>query len=186
MPDFARHLPLSQRRTGDESAVDGDRRTALADIVAQAAALVGSLRSGRAARVDAFAATARLQRELARIGDADPLERLAALAREVRDGRRRSIRALARGARALLQLARELHHPVELDPLTAGAVALYAATTAPLERRAVVRGHTVAADDAEWSFGTGPVLTAPATAIAAFLLGVSDEPPRPPAVTPPR
>jgi hypothetical protein len=39
----------------------------------------------------------------------------------------------------------------------------------------------VRAADGEWAFGTGAVLEAPGTAIAAFLLGVSDDPPRPPA-----
>ncbi len=44
-----------------------------------------------------------------------------------------------------------------------------------------MKGHTVRATDADWAFGTGPVLEGTGRAIAAFLLGVTDTPPRPPA-----
>jgi hypothetical protein len=186
MPDFARHLPLSQRTGHDESGVSSDRRDALAQVVEQAAALIVPTGPDRDGLADAFVDEAGLRSEFDRLAaeHADPLARLTALALTVRAGRRRSIRALASAARALLVLARDLHVEVALDPLTAGSAALHASGTAPLERRAAVRGHTVRASDAGWAFGAGPVLTASATSIAAFLLGVSDDPPRP--VSPPR
>jgi hypothetical protein len=179
--DFARFLPLSMRGREDESDVASNRRRQLAEVVDLAAALVigGGARADDLA--DAFAAQARLRDEFAGIpGDAAE-SRLTALAEQVRSGRRRSIRSLAEGARAVLILARDTGVPVQLPTLTAGAVALYAAGSAPLERRAVIKGRTVRAADGEWAFGTGAVLEAPGTAIAAFLLGVSDDPPRPPA-----
>ena len=63
--------------------------------------------------------------------------------------------------------------------LTLGVVALYMATSAPLERRAVVAGHAIRATDADWQFGRGPVLEGTAMAIVRFLVGLSDVPPQP-------
>lgn len=64
--------------------------------------------------------------------------------------------------------------------MTAGAVALYAQGAGPFERRAVVAGHTIRATDADWAFGNGPVLEGTSLQIVGFLLGVTDDPPRPP------
>lgn len=178
MPDFVRFLPLSQHGPSNESAVSTDRREALAVVVEQAASLVRAARNDRSALAHAFVDLAGLRPAFAEIPAEDPAERLAEMAGAVRRGSRRNIRALASAARALLVLARDLRVEVTLDPLTAGSVALYASGSAPLERRAVIKGHTVQADDASWSFGHGPVLSGSATGIAAFLLGVSDEPPR--------
>lgn len=174
---FARYLPLSQREPVDESTVSSDRRAQLAAVVEAAADLLAETR-GTADVAAGFLRAADLAAEDTRTVSAPP-DRVRAAAAAVRTGRRRSIRALARGVRALLTLARDLGREARLDPFIAGAVALYAATTAPGDRRAAIRGHTVRAADADWAFGSGPVLTARATDIAAFLLGVSDEPPRP-------
>jgi hypothetical protein len=179
MPDFVRFLPLSQRGPGKESAVSSDRREALAVVIEQAADLITVAGDGRAVFADAFADEAGLRPELDDVAVGDPAVRLRSVAAAVRRGGRRSIRLLASGARALLVLARDLHVDVALDPITAGSVALYASTSAPFERRAVVKGHTVRATDADWGFGHGPVLAGTATQIAAFLLGVSDDPPKP-------
>ncbi len=180
--DFARHLPLSQRGRGDDASVSGDRRGALADVVDRAADLLADLTADAAdtapALAESFLAVARLRAEAA---PAAPPERLRAAAQQVRAGRRRSIRELAAGVEALLRLARDLSAEPGVDPYTAGAAALYASAAAPADRRAAVRGNTVRATDAAWSFGSGPALEAPAAQIAAFLLGVSDDPPRRPA-----
>jgi len=93
---------------------------------------------------------------------------------------RRSIRVLSKALAAALRIAADLGTDLEVDPMTAGAVALYAHGAGPFERRAVVAGHTVRATDAEWAFGNGPVLEGTAVQIAGFLLGVTDDPPRPP------
>ena len=44
----------------------------------------------------------------------------------------------------------------------------------------VVAGHTIRATDADWAFGNGPVLEGTSLQIVGFLLGVTDDPPRPP------
>ena len=54
------------------------------------------------------------------------------------------------------------------------------ATSAPLERRAVVAGHAIRATDADWEFGRGPVLEGTQLEIVRFLLGLSDVAPHRP------
>ncbi|MFG6504309.1 hypothetical protein [Microbacterium sp. P05] len=187
MADFGSFLPLSQRSSGSESDVSSDRRAAVADVVEQAAqrvtaAALSGERRDTAALIEAFIDAAQLRAEAAAHPGGSP-GALDAVAAAVRTGKRRSVRALASACRALLQLAEAVDAPVELPPDIAGAVALYLAGAGPFDRRAAVKGHTVRATDADWSFGRGPLLEAPATQIAAFLLGTSDEPPRPPRVT---
>lgn len=181
MADFTRFLPLSQRSSGPETGVSSDRRAALAELVETATALV---REGgdRAAPAEAFVDGAGLRAEYDAELSSTPSETLTRLAERIRSGRHRRVSALVRAARALLLLARELGADVEIDAMTAGAIALHLAGTGPFDRRAIVEGHTVRATDAEWSFGNGPVLEGRASAIAAFLLGTSDDPPHPPVV----
>lgn len=174
--NIARFLPLSNRPHDDESAVSGDWRVALAEIVDEAARLSGEAASADASRVEArFLRRARLS-----TGPKRPAARdLRALAVALRSGKRAHVRDLAHAMRALLQLADERAVTAEIPDATLGAVALYAATTADFERRAVVSGHTVRASDAEWEFGRGPVLEETGQQIVRFLLGLSDTPPRP-------
>lgn len=177
---FARFLPLSQRETADEADVSSDRRAAVADVVDRAADLIGAAPATAAERMELFLTDAGLRGEAGSPLAEDPVAALRTVAVAVRSGRRRSIRTLAATVRALLVLARENGVDAGLDPFLAGAAALYASGSAPADRRAVVRGFTVRATDADWSFGHGPVLEGTASGIAAFLLGVSDDPPRRP------
>lgn len=180
MSGFARFLPLSQRDSADEAAVSSDRRAAVADVVDRAADLVAAAPAARADAVaQSFLEVAGLRGEPVLTAAPDAAALLRAVASGVRAGRRRSIRALAAAVRALLLLAQDLDVDAGLDPFLAGAAALYASGSAPAERRAVIRGFTVRATDADWAFGRGPVLEGTAAGIAAFLLGVSDDPPRP-------
>lgn len=179
MSGFARFLPLSQRETADEAAVSSDRRAAVADVVDRAADLVAGAPAARAdALAESFLAAA-LPGESAPSTAPDAAARLRAVATGIRSDGRRSIRTLAAAVRALLLLAKELGVDAGLDPFLAGAAALYASGAAPSDRRAVIRGFTVRATDADWSFGRGPTVEGTAAGIAAFLLGVSDDPPRP-------
>ncbi|KAA9149026.1 hypothetical protein F6B41_19745 [Microbacterium lushaniae] len=180
MSDFARYLPLSQRGQGDGPSVTADRRGALADVVDRAADLLADAGDAPPGLAASFLDVAGLRAE-ATGRAADGTMPLREVAQRVRAGRRRSIRALAAGVKALLLLARDLSADAGVDPFIAGAAALYASAAAPADRRAAVRGHTVRATDAPWSFGSGPPLEATSAQIAAFLLGVSDEPPRRPA-----
>ncbi|GLI27430.1 hypothetical protein ARHIZOSPH14_16720 [Agromyces rhizosphaerae] len=176
MADFARFLPLSQRPRVDESSVTSDRRAQVAEVVDQVAAV--------AARTDAPGTRIARFIDEAGLRPSDPAPAptpagLHAFAAELRDGGRQPIRSLARTVRAALAFGRESDTTVELSELVSGSVALYAATSAPHDRRAVIAHHTLRASDAEWAFGHGPVLTAPAVAILEFLLGLSDDPPKP-------
>ncbi len=171
MPDFARFLPLSNRPRHDETAVTGDRRHECAALLTEAAR-IDAANPGDPADLWRFATDTGLEP----IGPDDPLD-LTALAARVTDGRRRGIRELSRTLHALLIFAAARGTRPAVDPYTSGAVALYAATSGPFDRRAVIKGNTVRADDADWSFGSGPVREAPSIEIAAFLLGASDTPP---------
>ncbi|MCR2819943.1 hypothetical protein NQ166_14000 [Microbacterium sp. zg.Y1090] len=188
MPDLGRFLPLSNRPHGDESAVTADRRAQLADLIAADAGVLAALPAPRAAALAGeYLTTARIDPPPADDVIGGPAHSAALLERAaatVRAGRRRGIRALAHGVRAHLRLAAAIGSPPRLPPTVTGAVALYAATSAPFDRRAVVAGHTVRADDDGWEFGRGPVLAGNGADIAAFLLGVSDRPPQPPARRP--
>ena len=182
MSDFARFLPLSGGPRGAETGVSNDRRGALADIVDRASGIIATDAAdaaGRGPLLPAFLDHADLRDEFAALAVASTPAGLTRLGETIRTGRRRRARALASGARALLLLARSADTDPGLDATTAGIVALRLAGSAPFDRRAVVKGRTVRATDADWSFGRGPVLEGTATGIAAFLLGVSDDPPRP-------
>ena len=167
MEDLSRHLPLSHRSGVDESGATTDRRADIALVRERQAEVVAQANPARA-------------------------DQLRAEAAGVRSGRRSGIRQLAEAVR---ELAVELgSSPLELPAHITGAVALFASTRAPFERRAVVRGHTlraVAGADApgadegadgraglEWEFGHGPALEGTADEIVRFLLGLSDVAPR--------
>lgn len=178
MADFLGRLPLSNRARRDESAVTGDRRTAIGDALDEAARLLAESASDEAehcARARRFLEEAGLGTGAAG-GTPDDLR---ALAGAVRQGRKRSIRMLTRVVRALLVLGDSLTTPPRIDASVSGAVALYAATTAPFDRRAALRGYTVRASDEDWEFGHGPVITDTGRAILRFVLALDDTAPRP-------
>ncbi|WP_394554721.1 hypothetical protein ACDF64_08135 [Agromyces sp. MMS24-JH15] len=179
MSDFMRYLPLSWRERVDESGVHSDRRLEYAEVLEQAAVIaetvpgtsvlsgdVDRLRPRGSAAVDA--------------PEADLPARLRALALDARAGRKVPIRFLSRAVLVYLALAREASVPPVLAPITSGAVCLYLAAAAPLEIRAVIRGHALRATDADWEFGRGPVLEAPAVDLVEFLAGRSLNAPRRP------
>jgi hypothetical protein len=177
MADFGRFLPLSNRPHDDEAGVTSDRRMALADVVDEASVMLTTVDPAAAGPFAAeFAREARIVAgDDQPVRGADDLGRIAAV---IRAGRRKPAKALVRGVRAQLMLARELGVPPRIDTTTLGVVALYAATTAPLERRAVIKGHALRATDAEWGFGRGPMLEGTGVEIVSFLLGLSDAAPR--------
>ena len=177
MSDLSRFLPFSNRPRGDESGVTSDRRLPLAAVVEEAARLLDTA-PDRAGRASDFARAARVTDASTSV--ASPAD-LRAVAATIASGRRQSTKTLAHAVRALLQLGDHLGAEPRIDATTLGIVSLYGATSAPLERRAVVGGHALRATDADWEFGRGPVLEGTALEIARFVLGVSDVPPRRPA-----
>lgn len=62
-------------------------------------------------------------------------------------------------------------HPIVVDPVASGAVALRLAVSAPLPLRAVLRERALVAADADWSVGRGVPLRATAAGIILFLAG---------------
>jgi hypothetical protein len=178
MADFSRFLPLSNRPREDESGVTSDRRAAIAELVDEAARILTAMdRAAASTETQAFLSGARLASE-ADATEADAGRRLSELADRIRRGRKRPVSALSRTLGALLRLAGHAGVVPHVSERTSGSVALYAVTTAPFDRRAVVAGHQLRATDADWAFGNGPVLEGTALGIVAFLLGISDDPPR--------
>jgi len=180
MADFVHNLPLSNRPREDESTVTSNRRVEMATVVEEAARLLAAAsvdEVARAAFLNSFLADARISEDAARSPGLGSVSGLTELGAAIRAGRRRNVRALSHCVRAILRLADALSLEPRLTATTSGAVALYAATTAPLERRAVVAGHTIRATDADWAFGWGPLLEGTALQIVAFLLGTSEVPP---------
>jgi hypothetical protein len=178
MADFAQHLPLSNRARRDESGVTNDRRAAIAGVVDEAARLLAASTDEDAVhlvRARRFLEEAGLGTG-ASGGTADDLRRLAGT---IRTGPRRSTRLLMRTTRALLVLGDGIGVTPVLDPIVSGSVALMAAGTAPFDRRAVLRGHSIRATDEDWAFGHGPVLEGSGRAILRFVLALDDVPPHP-------
>jgi hypothetical protein len=178
MAEFAKYLPLSNRASADESGVTSDRRAAIAGTVDEAVRLLIAATDDETIRL----VRARRFLEEAGLGtgaSGGSAEEMVRLADAIRSGRRRSTRLLVRTTRALLVLGDGLGATPSLDPMVSGSVALMAAGTAPFERRAVLRGHTVRASDEGWSFGHGPVLEGPGRGILRFVLALDDVPPQP-------
>ncbi|UOE44007.1 hypothetical protein [Agromyces larvae] len=175
MSDFMRYLPLSGRERVDESGVHSDRRIEYAEVLEQAALIADGLPEPGIAAGDLDRLRPRGAPEAS--GDALP-DRLRALAADARNGRKVPVRLLARAVLVYLDLARRAGGTPTLAPITSGAVALYLATAAPTEIRAVIRQHALRATDAGWEFGRGSVLESTAIEMIEFLGGRSLTPPR--------
>ncbi|SFR70163.1 TIGR03083 family protein [Agromyces sp. CF514] len=89
------------------------------------------------------------------------------------------IGALAEAVIAALDVSASLGVAITVPERACGAVALRRALEAPTEIKAVTRGRTLAATDADWSFGHGPVLQGTSAEILLFLYGRSDTAPSP-------
>ncbi len=167
-------LPLSNRPREDESGVSSNERAALADVVDDAARLVHG-------RADADDLAARFLAACALPGPEGSGEAaLLAAGDAVRRGGPRTTRELIAAVRAVLLLADRTGAQAATPPEVLGRVAFHGSIRLPFDRRAVLKGHTVTATDAEWSFGKGPVLEATAEEIVRFVLAISDVAPRRP------
>lgn len=85
--------------------------------------------------------------------------------------RRESLRVLTDIVVTGYDVADAVESEVLFPPVATGAVALARVGRAPGAIRAVVRGRTVTATDAQWSFGRGPEFAGSASAIIRFLFG---------------
>ena len=154
--DLRYELPLSWRERHDESAVSSDWRAQLTVVLGTAAELTKGhvLEAGT-----------------------EP-EGLRTGRQALESGRRVSIKQLDRAVYAYLDLCEAAGAAPVLDPMTSGAVALARATSAPTPIRAVIRGHSLHASDAGWTFGRGDELQATAVELLNFLGGRSLQAPR--------
>ncbi|TXK19416.1 hypothetical protein [Homoserinibacter sp. GY 40078] len=157
MSEMWRDLPLFGRERADESGVGGGWADDLAAVRDAAAAALAVHPDPAAA--DAFDAALRP-------------------ARPTRSGRPRAVKLaeLDRAVYAYLELCRRIGVAPRLPERAAGAVALGRAARATVEIRAVIGGHALRATDAEWSFGRGPMLEAPAAELLEFLAGTGVAP----------
>lgn len=174
--DFLRFLPLSQTARGDESKVRSDRGPEYAAVLDRLAEL---LDASPGTDVPDAAIRRLTTREVSAPSAGAPAERLRALAAAANAGGRVPVSRLSRAVLLYLDVARASSARPELEPGTSGAVALYLATSAPTEIRAVTRGHALRATDAGWEFGRGPMLEATAIELVEFLGGRSLLAPRP-------
>ncbi|MEJ3405600.1 hypothetical protein WDJ51_12730 [Rathayibacter sp. YIM 133350] len=110
----------------------------------------------------------------------DLLEQLRSLATAAGAGTGHAgIRELETVVVGTLDVSIPLGLDVPIPPAASGAVALRRALTAPTEIKAVVRGRSLAATDAGWSFGHGPELVDTAAGLLLFLYGRSNTAPHP-------
>jgi hypothetical protein len=153
--DIGRYLPLSGRPRVDESAVTSDWAPRLAELLDSVQNLVAGLEPEVASRPEVLAVR----------------DRVASAAAAVVPGRRVKVAALGAVLVEALELAAVTGRPLAVDPVTSGAVALDRSLRAPMAIRAVIRDRTIRAVDADWEFGSGPVLAGTASAIVLFLAG---------------
>ena len=184
MSDIPRYLPLSHRPRHDESGVTGDwapRLAAVLELLAafpradlqasdEVARLAWRLRANRRARLGA-----KLRRREPTSMSDDQGAVLRSIAAET--GRRRALGDLACAVVATLDVASATQRPVELDPVSLGAVGVARALSAPLPIRAVLAGVTLVAADGDWAVGRGPEQRAAGADIVRFLYGRTGVPP---------
>lgn len=152
--------------------MSADERRAISDLLDRAARLVVDRADGIALAAPVLQACA-----LAEPLESDAASTLTTAASIVRNGESRPHRQLVSAVRAVLLLADRTGQRAEISAAVLGRAAFHGALRMPFDRRAVLNGHTVRATDAEWSFGTGPVLEATAEEIVRFIVGISDTPP---------
>ncbi|MBB5842735.1 hypothetical protein HD599_001058 [Conyzicola lurida] len=190
MSDVSKYLPLSQRRGGDESGVDGNWAPRLSAVVARLVDTLDhadpvlwdapTLQTGvdvRSCTVDLVTRlrSTRVQRLRSRLGMPRPTQPVAdpigALREVSAEPRKRAIGDLDAAVVATLDIATSAGVDVDLDPITLGAVAVHRALTAPLAIRSVLAGRELRATDGEWTVGRGIPLDAPGPEIVLFLAG---------------
>ena len=124
------------------------------------------------------AAAESLARRAASASTDELIASLLGIAEDKAAGRGRTgIRELAIATVGALDIGGGLGARLRMRPTASGAVALRRALAAPTEITAVVRGRTLMATDADWSFGRGPEMADTAENILRFLYGRSDRAP---------
>ena len=187
---MASYFPLSQRPRRDESGVSNNWARHTGTVLLELTGLLeslspeewqsASLREGNTVR-DVVAelvwleTTSRWHRLTRR--SAPSLDGPAALTAAVSElstsalspAATRTIAQLSHAVVAAYEVARATRHPLAIDQLASGAVALARGLSGPVGARAVTNERTLVATDAEWSVGRGPAIEGTAEAIVLFL-----------------
>jgi len=187
---MASYFPLSQRPRRDETSVSSNWARHSGTVLLELAGLLESLsptdwqaessREGVSVR-DVVAelvwleTTTPLHRHLKRSAPSnDGPDALITQVRELSTSAlaptaTRSIAHLSHAVVAAYEVARATRHPLAIDQLASGAVALARGLSGPVGARAVTRERTLVATDADWTVGRGPAIEGTAEAIVLFL-----------------
>ena len=188
MSDLPKYLPLSQRPRRDESAVSSDWSERVAAVLTSLAVFVEGLTPERRelahddlARLVWRLRATRQQRLVAKFRRRAPLALTTNLPRALREvaaePRKRAIGDLASAVVTALDVAREAHGSIDIDPVSLGAVAVARALNAPLPIRAVLSSVTLVAIDGDWAVGRDAQRNARGADIVLFLYGRTGLPP---------
>jgi len=188
---MASYFPLSNRPRRDEADVTSNwsrhRGTVLLDLAALLEGLtveeweLPALVAGNSVRDTVAELVWRsTTTRLSRLRSSRPTsEEPAALAAAVRAaatadltaGAKRRVGELGDAVVAAYEIAAATGHPVTVDRVASGAVALARGLSGPVGVRAVTRERTLVASDAEWRVGRGPALEGTAAGIVLYLFG---------------
>jgi hypothetical protein len=183
MSDIPKYLPLSQRPRRDESGVTGNWARASGEVLTHLADLVDGLSDEQWTAVadDAnstfwHVTSSRIQRLRRHRAATKPRDDVAtglrvAATTALDPSAKRSLRTLSAAVFGTVVIGDRLGTTVALDPIASGAVALARSLSAPLPIRAVLTDTSLAATDADWRVGSGPVRYGTAAAILLFLNG---------------
>jgi hypothetical protein len=185
--DMSSYFPLSQRPKRDETDVTNNWARHRGTVLLDLAGLLDELSeppiveapldlAGLVTELEWVSTTSRLSRLLRRT---PPATRSGALGERVRalstadlsSGARRSVADLGDAVVAAYRVASATGHPIAIDTVASGAVALARGLSGPVGARAVTSERTLVATDADWRVGRGPELPGTAEAIVLFLYG---------------
>jgi len=185
--DMSSYFPLSQRPKRDETDVTSNwarhRGTVLLDLAGLLDELTDTEISecaldlaGVVTELEWVSTTSRAGRALRRNRPAATTGQLGGRVRalstaDLASGAKRSVADLGDAVVAAYRIALATGHPIAVDPVASGAVALARGLGGPVGARAVTRERTLVATDADWRVGRGPELPGTAEAIVLFLYG---------------
>ena len=185
--DMSSYFPLSQRPKRDETDVTNNWARHRGTVLLDLAGLLDELSDDQVAgatldiagvvtELEWLSTTSRAARLLRRARPQTVRGELGGRVRalstaDLSSGARRSVADLGDAVVAAYEIASATGHPIAVDPVASGAVALARGLGGPVGARAVTRERTLVATDADWRVGHGPELPGTAEAIVLFLYG---------------
>jgi hypothetical protein len=188
---MASFFPLSNRPRHDESDVTNNWSRHRGTVLLELAALLDGL-AAEEWELPALVATSTVRDTVAELvwrstttrlsrlrssrpTGQEPHELAAAVRRLATDdlaaASKRRLGDLSDAVVAAYEISAATGHPVVVDPVASGAVALARALGGPVGIRALTTERTLVATDAEWRVGRGPELEGTAAAIVLYMFG---------------